>query len=172
MSIFLTDSLKKMLAETAFQLKGSAKRKFMAQTVMELGFGGQRLVERELGWNRCSIRKGMKELKSGIICVDNFSAKGRLKAELYLPNLLSDIKDIVDCQTQTDPSFKSKRLYTRLSAAKVRTQLIEKYNYSDDVLPSEETIRVKLNGLGYKLRRVAKIQPQKKFQKPKPYLTN
>ena len=129
-------------------------------------------MERELGWNRRSIRKGIKELKTGIVCVDNFSAKGRLKAESHLPNLLSDIKNIVDSQSQTDPSFKSQRLYTRLSAAKVRTQLVEEYKYSDDVLPSEETIRVKLNNLGYKLRRVAKIQPQKKFQKPKQYLIN
>lgn len=172
MSIFLTDSLKKILAETAFQLKGAAKRKFMAQTVLELGFGGQRIAERDLGWNRCSIRKGMKELKTGITCVDNFSAKGRLKTESHLPNLLLDIKEIVDSQSQTDPSFKSQRLYTRLSAAKVRTQLIDKYNYSDDALPSEETIRVKLNNLGYKLRRVAKIQPQKKYQKQKQYLMN
>ncbi|MEH2007360.1 MAG: ISAzo13 family transposase, partial [Nostoc sp.] len=40
----LTDSLKKLLIETAFQLKGSAKRKFMAQTVQGLGLGGQRLA--------------------------------------------------------------------------------------------------------------------------------
>jgi len=172
MSIILTDSLKKVLIETAFQLKGAAKRKFMAQTTVELGFGGQRLVETELGWNRYSVRKGIKELKSGITCIDNYSAKGRNKAELKLPNLLSDIKSIVDAQSQTDPSFKSQRLYTRLSAAKVRQQLIEEYNYNDDVLPSEETIRVKLNDLNYKLRRVAKIRPQKKFQKPKRYLTN
>ncbi|MEH2140379.1 hypothetical protein [Nostoc sp.] len=44
MSIVLTDSLKKLLIETAFQLKGSARRKFMAQTVTQLGRGGQRLV--------------------------------------------------------------------------------------------------------------------------------
>ncbi len=51
-SIVLTDSLKKLLTETAFQLKGAVKRKFMAQTVVKLGFGGQRLAEQELGWNR------------------------------------------------------------------------------------------------------------------------
>jgi len=33
----LTDSLKKLLSETAFQLKDAAKRRFMAQTVLELG---------------------------------------------------------------------------------------------------------------------------------------
>lgn len=40
-SIQLTDSLKKLLKETAHQLKGAAKRKFIAQTVVALGQGGQ-----------------------------------------------------------------------------------------------------------------------------------
>ena len=144
----------------------------MALTVAELGRGGQRLVERELGWNRSSIRKGIKELKSGITCVENYSAKGRYKAEEHLPNLLEDIKNIVDSQSQIDPSFKSRRLYTRLSAAEVRKQLLEKYGYSDEVLPTAETIRVKLNDLGYTLKRVAKVLPQKKYQKRKQSLKN
>ncbi len=144
----------------------------MAQTVVELGRGGQRLVERELGWNRYSIRKGIKELKSGITCVENYSAKGRYKAEEQLSALLEDIKNIVDSQSQTDPSFKSRRLYTRLSAAEVRKQLIEKLGYSDEVLPTAETIRVKLNDLGYTLKRVAKVLPQKKYQKLKRSLKN
>lgn len=172
MSIVLTDSLKKLLIETAFQLRGAAKRKFMAQTVTQLGRGGQRLAQRELGWNRDTIRKGIKELTSGITCIDNMSGKGRYKAEEYLPNLLNDIKNIVDAQSQTDPSFKSQRLYTRLSAVAVRNQLIEKYNYSDEELPTSETIRVKLNELGYKLRRVKKVQPQKKFPKLMQSLSN
>jgi len=171
-SIVLTDALKKLLIETAFELKGAAKRKFMAQTVVKLGFGGQRLAHRELGWNRDTIRKGIKELTTGITCVDNMSAKGRYKAEEHLTNLLEDIKNIVDSQSQTDPSFKSRRLYTRLSAVEVRKQLIEKSGYSDEVLPTSETIRVKLNDLGYTLRRVKKVLPQKKSLKPKQYLNN
>ena len=172
MSIELTDSLKNLLKETVLQLKGAARRRFMAQTVLELGYGGQSLAAQELGWNRTTIRQGIKELKSGITCVDNNSAKGRKKAEEHLPNLLEDIKNLVDSQSQTDPTFKSKRLYTRLSAAQVRKQLIEKFGYSDQDLPTEETIRVKLNNLGYRLKRVAKVLPQKKFQKPKPSLKN
>jgi hypothetical protein len=93
------------------------------------------------------------------------SGKGRYKAEEHLPNLLNDIKNVVDSQSQIDPSFKSKRLYSRLSAAEVRKQLIEKYGYRDENFPKSETIRVKLNDLGYKLRRVKKVQPQKKFLK-------
>jgi hypothetical protein len=38
----------------------------MAQTVLELGYGGQTLAARELGWNRTTIRKGIKELERGI----------------------------------------------------------------------------------------------------------
>ncbi|MFM7789168.1 MAG: ISAzo13 family transposase, partial [Microcystis panniformis] len=67
------------------KLKGAAKRRFMSQTVLELGYGGQTLAAQELGWNRTTIRKGIKELKRGIICVDNHSAKGRKKAEEHLP---------------------------------------------------------------------------------------
>lgn len=165
-SIVLTSSLKQLLKQTASQLKGAAKRKFLASTVQGLGLGGQRLAEIELGWNRATIRKGMKELTSGITCVDNMSAKGRYQAELHLPNLLTDIENIVDSQSQTDPTFKSQRLYTRLGATEVKKQLIERYGYSDEDLPTSETIRLKLNELGYNLRRVAKVQPQKKFPKP------
>ena len=162
-SIQLTDSLKNLLKETAQQLKGAAKRKFIAQTVVALGYGGQSVAQQELGWNCVTISKGIKELTIGITCVDNYRGRGRKKAEETLPNLLSDIKKLVDGQSQIDPSFKSQRLYTRLSASVVRYQLIEKFGYSDEELPTSETIRIKLNDLGYRLKRVAKIQPQKKF---------
>ncbi len=79
---------------------------------------------------------------------------------------------LVDEQSQIDPSFKSQRLYTRLGSAEVRHQLIEKFGYSDDELPTSETIRVKLNDLGYNLKRVAKIQPQKKFPKLTQFLNS
>lgn len=172
MSIQLTDSLKKLLKGTAEQLKGADKRKFIAQTVVALGHGGRSLAEQELGWNRVTINKGIKELTSGITCVNNYRGRGRYKAESHIPNLLEDIKKLVDGQSQIDPSFKSQRLYMRLSAAQVRHQLIEKFGYADEELPTSETIRVKLNNLGYRLKRVAKIQPQKKFLKPTQSLSN
>jgi hypothetical protein len=73
----LTDSLKSLLKETAKNLKGHERRRFMAKTVQELGNGGQHLAERQLGWNRELIRKGKREVESGIVCVDAFSARGR-----------------------------------------------------------------------------------------------
>ena len=57
----LSDSLKSLFIETAQTLKGHARRRFTAQTVKELVRGGQRRAERDLGWNRETIRKGLRE---------------------------------------------------------------------------------------------------------------
>jgi hypothetical protein len=167
----LTDSLKALFIDTAACLKGSARRLFMARTVQELGPGGQRRAERELGWGRPTIRKGQHELASGVSCVDAFSARGRKRAEEHLPNLLTDITAIVDSQSQTDPQFRTNRLYTRLSAAEVRRQLILQKGYTDEQLPTVRTIGDKLNALNYHPTRVAKTHPQKKFPRPMPSLT-
>ena len=164
----LTDSLKELFIETAKILKGSARRVFMARTVKELGVGGQRRAERELGWSRAIIRKGTRELESGVPIQDNFAARGRKRAEVHLPHLLTDIAAIVDSQSQTDPQFRSTRLYTRLSAAEVRRQLLAQKGYTDTELPTAETIGAKLNALGYFPKKVAKTQPQKKSPQPMP----
>jgi len=157
----LTDSLKTMLIETARSLKGSARRLFMARTVNELGYAGQQRAARELGWGRMTIRKGLRELDSGLVCLDAYALRGRKRAEDHLPNLLTDIKAIVDSQSQADPQFRTQRLYTRLTAAEVRRQLIAQKGYTDTQLPTAETIGAKLNALGYYPQKVAKSQPKK-----------
>jgi Rhodopirellula transposase DDE domain len=167
----LTDSLKSLCIETAKSLKGSARRLFMARTVKELGAGGQRRAERELGWGRMTIRKGTHELESGFTCLEAFAARGRKRVEVHLPHLLRDIQAIVDSQSQADPQFRTHRLYTRLSAAEVRRQLIAQKGYADDALPTVQTITTKLNALGYYPKKVAKSQPQKKSPKPTPSST-
>lgn len=153
----LTDTLKKIFTETAQTLNGSDRRRFMAEVVKALGKGGQRQAETELGWHRRTIRKGRRELDSGLRCYDNFSARGRKPAEHHWPNLLDDLKAIAEAESQTDPTFKTTRLYIRLSAAEVRKQLIAQKGYSEATLPSEETIRTKLTGLGYHLKKVKKV---------------
>lgn len=157
----LTEELKSTYIKTAQTLKGSKRRMFMAGIVKSLGYGGQSQAAKELGWCRDTIRKGIGEVESGIPIEDNFAARGRKRTEERLPNLLADIHAIADAQSQTDPSFQSTRLYTRISARAVRQALIEQKGYSDAQLPTEETIRVKLNQLGYTLRAVQKSRPQK-----------
>jgi hypothetical protein len=113
----------------------------------------------------------MHEVVHGIVCLDAFSSRGRKRSEEHLPNLLIDLKAIVDSQSQADPQFRTNRLYTRLTAAEVRCQLITQKGYTDQELPTQETIACKLNDLGYFPKKVAKSQPQKKFQKPMPSST-
>jgi hypothetical protein len=167
----LTEPIKSWVLSTAKDLKGRALRMFMARTVQALGEGGQRRAERELGWNRGTIRKGMHELESGIVCFDAYAARGRKRSEEHLPNLLTDLKAVVDGQSQADPQFRTNRLYTRLTVAEIRRQLIDQKGYTDEQLPTEETIRTKLNELGYYPKKVAKTQPKKKLRKPMPSLT-
>jgi hypothetical protein len=161
----LTDSLKSLLIDTAKTLKGSQRRLFMARTVKELGPRAGRRAERALGWNRATLRKGMHELASGICCLDNLAARGRKRAEEHLPNLLDDIRALVDSQSQADPQFRTHRLYTRLSAAEVGRQLIAQKGYSDEQLPCVQTLSLKRNALGYYPKKVAKSRPQKKSKR-------
>jgi hypothetical protein len=166
----LVEEMKELLIETEKTLKGNARRLFMARTVRALGEGGQRLAERELGWNRGTIRKGQHELEQGIVCIDAYSSRGRKRSDEHLPNLLSDLTAIVDGQSQVDPQFRTNRLYTRLTATEVRRQLIAQYGYRDNELPTAETLATKLNELGYYPKKVAKSQPQKNCLKLMPSL--
>jgi hypothetical protein len=164
----LTEALTEYLIQTAASLSGSDRRLFMARTVHLLGHGGQRRAERELGWNRVTLRKGLHELDSGIVCLDAFSQRGRLRAEERLPHLLKDIRSLVDAQSQTDPRFRTQRLSTRLSAAVVRQRLIDQKGYAAGEVPAVRTINDKLNQLGYRPAKVAKCQPKKRYRKPMP----
>jgi hypothetical protein len=152
----LTEGIKSLLKSAAGKLKGSARRLFLAETVRELGPGGQTVAEREFGWNRGTIRKGMHELTAGVECMDAFCLRGRKGSAKRLPNLLDDIRDIVDPNAHVDATLRTPRLYIKLTARQVRTQLIEQKNYQDEELPKRRTLCTILNRLGYRLRKVKK----------------
>lgn len=164
----IDDQLKETYIETAFELKAAHRRRFMAQIVNSLGYGGAFWAEREMGWDRKVIMKGQRELREGSTLPLRKPGSGRLKAEIKLPQLLHDIRKIVDEESQTDPTFKSTKLYARITALVVRETLMNKYHYTDEELPCRETIGLKLNQLGYKLRAVQKSQPKKKSPKQMP----
>jgi hypothetical protein len=161
-----------LLIDAAKALKASQRRLFMAKTVEAMGRGGQVWAEAHLGWNRETIRKGMHELRTGMTCLDAFHCRRRKPAEEHLPRLLEDIRAIADGQSQADPKFQTNRLFTRISAAEVRRQLIATRGYTDAELPTRQTINTKLNLLGYRLTKVAKCRPQKKSRRPTPSLSD
>jgi len=161
-----------VLIDAAKALKGSQKRLFMAKTVAAMGRGGQRWAQEHLGWCRETIRKGTHELRTGMTCVDAFHCRRRKPAEEHLPRLLDDIRSIADGQSQADPKFQTDRLFTRISAAEVRRQLIATKGYTDEELPARQTINTKRNLLGYRLSKVAKCRPQKGSSRPMPSSIN
>jgi hypothetical protein len=105
-------------------------------------------------------------------CLDAFSCRRRKTVEEHLPRLLDDIRAIADGQSQADPKFQTDRLFTRISAAEVRRQLIATKGYTDEQLPTQQTINTKLNLLGFRLTKVAKCRPQKESSRPTPSSSN
>ncbi len=164
----LTEAVKGLLREAAQALKGSERRRFLARTVEERGPGGPRRAERERGGSRVTIRKGLRELRRGVTCVDAFALRGRKRAEAHLPNLRTDLEAVVSGQSPADPSFRTTRLYTRLTARAVRQQRIAQQGYTTEELPPAKTIGGKRNALGYHPQRVAQRKPQKRSPRPTP----
>jgi hypothetical protein len=144
---------------TAKTLHGNERRIFMSRVVQGLGRGGQRYAERSFNWNRRTIRKGMAELTSGVGQTDHFSARGRKLVEERLPNLLADLRAIVDGQSQEPMTSCTRRVVTGLRMAEVRRQLIETKGYAAEVLPGDTTLRRKLTQLGYHLCPTHRINP-------------
>jgi transposase len=154
---------KDIFIDSINKLKGADRRIAIAKVSKAIGKGGQRIVAKEFNVSRDTIRKGTHELESGFRIIDAYNARGRKKAEEKLPDLLEDIKDIVDCQSQTDPSFKTTRLFTRLTVQEVRNQLVQRKDYSLEELPTLQTLNTKINNMGYTLKKVMKTKPLKKI---------
>jgi hypothetical protein len=162
MGMDVTPEMRELIIRTANTLPlGARRRQYIADTVETLRLPKRR-AQQLFGWARVTIRKALHERRAGVTCVDAFRCRGRKPAEFHLPRLLEDIRDIVQDHVQTDPTFQTTRQYCRLTAAAVRRQLVSCKGYKADDLPSIKTITLKLNALGFRLRKVAKCRPKKK----------
>ena len=124
MGISFASESKRAWQELLGLLKGAARRIFMASIVKSAGRGGAALAERELGWNRVTIDKGLRDLESGITRVDATSTRGRKPLEAILQNLEVDLRAMGEASCQTDPTFATTQLYRRLTASEARRRLI------------------------------------------------
>jgi hypothetical protein len=98
--------------------------------------------------------------------VDDYSSRGRHKTEVKFPELTAEIQALVEPHSQADPKFQTPLAYTRMTAKAVREQLLAKASQTSCMVPPERTLHDILNRLGYRLRRVRKTKPQKKFPRP------
>ena len=149
----LTEPVKDTLRDAAKKLTGHRKRAFMAKVANDYFDGSARKVETHLGWSRKAVQLGLHERRTGITCIDNYRARGRHSSETHLPNLVADIKALVDGDAQADPKFQTTFCYMRVSARAVREALIEHKGYENDELPTRQTIGNVLNRIGYRLKK-------------------
>ena len=155
----LSDTVKNTFKDAAKKLTGNRKRNFMAKVSEDYFEGSARKTETVFGWDRRSVQLGLHERRTGIICVDNYQARGRHKSEEKLPNLAADIRSLVDAQAQADPKFQSTFLYARISARAIRAALVSELGYLESELPTRQTIGEMLNRMGYRLKKLKKHDP-------------
>ena len=70
------------LKNAAKNLTGAKRRRFEAEVTIDYFDSKAYLAEQALGWGRKTIVLGLNELRTGIVCVDNFKARGNLKTEV------------------------------------------------------------------------------------------
>ena len=157
-----------LLRDAGRNLTGAGRRSFMALVTETLFGGSARRAENHFGWSRRCVSLGLAEKRSGIRCLENFTARGKKKSEVRFPRLETDIRALMDPQSPTDPQLRTALSYTRMTVKAVRAALIAEKGWTEEQLPAERTLCDLLNRLGYRLRAVAKTRPEKKRLKPTP----
>ena len=155
----LSEEVKATIKDAAKKLTGYRKRDFMSKVAEDYFKGSARKAESVKGWKRTSVQTGIHERRTGLICVDNYGARGRRKSEEIQPNLESDIKSLVDGQVQADPKMQSTYAYTQISARAVREALVKEKGYEEEQLVTRQTIGTVMNRLGYRLKKSKRQNP-------------
>jgi hypothetical protein len=163
--IALTEDVLQTIKSAAQLLTSYKRRQFQAETAVRYCNGSARLAEATFGWGRAAVDTGLNELRTGIRCLDAVHSRGRKKTEALCPQLEDHIHRLVDPQAQADPKFQTDLAYTRITAKAVRDALTAQPELQGFV-PCRQTVGQVLNRLGYRLRRVLKTRPEKKFPKP------
>ena len=158
----LVERCERLLRTAAKRLTGHQRRLFQAEVALELCDGNARQAERRFGWGRGTVDKGIHELRQGIRCVEDFAARGRPRREDKDLRLAEDIRAIVEPHTQADPTLRSERRYTNLSAAEVLEALQSEKGHDAKDLPKVRSMRQILNRMNYRLKRIQKAKPLKK----------
>ena len=155
----LSEAVKGTIKDAAKKLTGYRKRDFMAKVAEDYLNSSARKAENIFGWKRTSVQTGLHERRTGIICLDNYGARGRHKSEEVMPNLVADIQSLVDGQTQADPKMKSTFVYTQVSARAVREALIKEKGYKEEDFVTKQTIGTVMNRMGYRLKKSKRQNP-------------
>src|SRR5271166_4876093 len=92
----LTDEVIASFKDAARKLTGAKRRAFQAQVTLDYLDGSIWKAERVFGWSHHTVALGLNELRTGITCQGNFSARGNHKTETKSPELEADIRALAD----------------------------------------------------------------------------
>ena len=137
------------------------RRQAMAEVTHRLLDGKPRVAEEVFGWGRATVEIGMNELRTGIVCLNDISARHKPRTEDKYPEMLNDIREIMAPESHADPHLRTTLAYTDMTAAAVRDALLSK-GWSEEQVPAVRTLSEILLRQGYRLRSVAKTKVQKK----------
>ena len=90
----LTKEVIASFKDAARKLTGPKRRAFEAQVTLDYLDGNIWKAETVFGWSHHTVALGLNELRTGITCMDNFSARGNRKTEAKSPELEADILEV------------------------------------------------------------------------------
>ncbi|MFA5925142.1 MAG: hypothetical protein WC856_28340, partial [Methylococcaceae bacterium] len=123
------------IKDAAKKLTGFKRRAFQVQVDIDYLNSNPRLAEKTFGWDRKTVALGLNEVRTGIICVDNFKARGDKKTEVKKPQLEADIIALAEPKSLTDPKFQTVFKFTRITAKGMREALIADKGWKAEDLP-------------------------------------
>ena len=83
----IPESVTALVARLVKRIEWPERRQAMADVALALLDGKARHAEGVFGWGRATVELGLKELKSGIVCVNDLSQRRKPKAEEKHPKL-------------------------------------------------------------------------------------
>jgi hypothetical protein len=139
------------------------RRLAMAEVTQHLLDGKPRVAEYVFGWSRETVKTGLEELRTGVTQVNDLSKRRKPKTEEKYPQLVEDIRVLMEPHSQAESHLRTAPAYTHLTAAAVRNALLEK-GWPEETIPKVRTLSNILNRMDYRLRRVTKTKVQKKLR--------
>lgn len=163
----ITPEVIELIGRLVDMIPWPGRRSAIGDVIISLLDGKPRVAEDVFGWSRSTAELGMNEFRTKILCVNDLSNRRKPKAENKEPKLLADIAEIMEPRSQSESRLRTTLLYTNMTAKAVYKALLLK-GWSEETLPTLQTISNILNRHGYRLRTVENTKVQKKLPRRMP----
>ena len=145
-------------------MTGATRRAFEADMTLKYCGGDARRAESVFGWGRHTVKLGLAEKRTSILCLGaQATFSGRKRWEDAHPRVAEALRQLAESHAHQAPTFRTSLAYTRLTAQAALEALRAQ---GDDAaqLPAPSTMAQVLNRMGVRLRKVVKAKPQKKLK--------